>query len=41
MANYENTEIYKIICLDIDVKEFYIGHTTNIKQRDKKITFNI
>ena len=34
MANYENTEIYKIICLDIDVKEFYIGHTTNIKQRD-------
>jgi predicted GIY-YIG superfamily endonuclease len=35
MPNYQNTIIYKIICLDTDVKEFYVGHTTNKKRREK------
>jgi hypothetical protein len=35
MADYQNTIIYKIICLDTEVKEFYVGHTTNKKQREK------
>ena len=34
MADYTNTHIYKLHCLDTDVKDFYIGHTTNPKQRD-------
>lgn len=34
MADYTNTHIYKLHCLNTDVKEFYIGHTTNPKQRD-------
>ena len=34
MADYANTHIYKLHCLNTDVKEFYIGHTTNPKQRD-------
>lgn len=35
MPDYNNTIIYKIICLDTEVKEFYVGHTTNKKQREK------
>lgn len=35
MPDYQNTIIYKIICLDTEVKEFYVGHTTNKKQREK------
>jgi hypothetical protein len=35
MPDYQNTIIYKIICLDTEIKEIYIGHTTNKKQREK------
>ena len=31
--NYENTTIYKIYCKDPNVKELYIGNTTNFVQR--------
>ena len=31
--NYEATIIYKLCCLDVDVTEIYVGHTTNFKQR--------
>ena len=31
--NYNNTIIYKIVCNDINVKDLYVGHTTNFKQR--------
>jgi len=33
MVNYTNTCIYKLYCLDDNVKDFYIGYTTNIKGR--------
>jgi len=33
MVNYSNTCIYKLYCLDNDVKDIYIGYTTNIKGR--------
>ena len=42
--NYENSIIYKLVCLDTDIKEFYIGSTTqwrNRKARHKKNTNNI
>jgi len=35
LANYLNTIIYKIICKTQDVKDIYIGHTTNFYQRYK------
>lgn len=35
MPDYQNTIIYKIICLDPDVEEIYVGHTTNKKTREK------
>ena len=31
--NYENTIIYKICCLDPEVKEIYVGHTTDFTNR--------
>ena len=31
--DYSNTLIYKIICKDSDVKDLYVGHTTNFVQR--------
>lgn len=34
MTEYSNTHIYKLECLDADIKEIYIGHTTNPKQRN-------
>ena len=33
LANYSNTIIYKIICKNEDIKDVYIGHTTNYQQR--------
>ena len=32
-TDYSNTIIYKLCCNDINVKEIYIGHTTNFTQR--------
>jgi hypothetical protein len=31
--DYSNTIFYKIYCKDTDVKDIYIGHTTNFVQR--------
>ena len=31
--NYQNTIIYKIICKDMNIKDVYVGHTTNFIQR--------
>lgn len=33
VIDYSNTVIYKIICLDENVKDLYVGHTTNFIQR--------
>ncbi len=31
--DYNNTEIYKICCKDIDISDIYVGHTTNFYKR--------
>ena len=31
--DYSNTIIYKITCIDSNVKDLYVGHTTNFVQR--------
>ena len=31
--DYSNTIIYKITCKDLNVKDLYVGHTTNFVQR--------
>ena len=31
--NYQNTIIYKIVSNDLNVKDFYIGHTTDYRCR--------
>ena len=33
--NYQNTIIYKIVCKDLNIKDLYIGHTTNFKERKR------
>ena len=33
MVNYSNGKIYQICCKDIDVKEIYVGSTTNLNRR--------
>ena len=33
MVNYSNSIIYKICCNDTDIKEIYIGSSTNFKTR--------
>ena len=30
---YENTIMYKIVCKDLNIKELYVGHTTNWTKR--------
>jgi hypothetical protein len=32
-ANYQNTIIYKIVCNDLNIKDCYVGHTTNFIKR--------
>ena len=32
-VNYQNTIIYKIVCNDLNVKDLYVGHTTDFKRR--------
>ena len=34
--DYSKTIIYKLVCKDLDVKDLYVGHTTNWKQRKRK-----
>ena len=31
--DYSNTHFYKIVCKDLGIKELYVGHTTNFKNR--------
>ena len=31
--DYSNTIIYKITCLDPNITDVYVGHTTNFVQR--------
>lgn len=31
--NYQNTVIYKFVCNDLEIKDTYIGHTTNFIKR--------
>jgi hypothetical protein len=33
--DYSNTMFYKIVCNDLNIKDCYVGHTTNFKQRKK------
>ncbi len=33
VIDYSNTIIYKIVCNDINIKDTYVGHTTNFVQR--------
>jgi hypothetical protein len=33
VIDYSNTIFYKFCCKDLDIKEIYVGHTTNFKQR--------
>lgn len=35
-VNYQNTIMYKICCKDVNVKEIYVGSTTNFTQRKKQ-----
>ena len=32
-VDYSNTIIYKIFCKNPDIKDMYVGHTTNFVQR--------
>lgn len=36
MVNYSNTIIYKICCKDSNIKDLYVGHTTNFINRLKQ-----
>ncbi len=31
--DYSNTTIYKLCCKDLDIKEIYVGHTTDMRRR--------
>ena len=31
--DYQNTIIYKIVCNDLNVKDVYVGHTTDFTKR--------
>jgi len=34
MTDYSQTVIYKIVCKDKTITDFYVGHTTNLKRRE-------
>jgi hypothetical protein len=34
--DYSNTIIYKLVCNDVEIKELYVGHTTDFKARKNK-----
>ena len=31
--DYSNTHFYKIVCKDLNIKDCYVGHTTNFKNK--------
>ena len=38
--NYQNTIIYKIVCNDLNIKDLYVGHTTDFKRRKSEHKLN-
>ena len=36
IIDYSNTIIYKLYCINPDIKEFYVGHTTNLYERKRR-----
>ena len=36
--DYSKTIIYKIICCDLNIKDCYVGHTTDFTRRNKNIS---
>ena len=34
--NYSKTIMYKLVCKDLDIKEIYVGHTTDFKSRKRR-----
>ena len=34
--NYQHTHFYKIVCKNLDIKDCYVGHTTNFKNRKQQ-----
>ena len=42
--DYSNTHFYKIVCKDLDIQDFYVGHTTDFRTRKnchKRVCNNI
>lgn len=39
-ADYSRTAIYKLCCLNLDIKDIYIGHTTNFVKRKNHHKFS-
>ena len=37
---YNNTIIYKIVCNDLNIKDLYVGHTTDFTKRKYKHRLN-
>ena len=33
VMDYSNTHFYKIVCKDVNIKDCYVGHTTNFTKR--------
>ena len=36
MVKYENSTIYKIVCKDLEIKDCYVGSTTNFNRRKQE-----
>ena len=39
--DYSNTHFYKIVCKDLDVQDFYVGHTTDFRTRKTVINASV
>ena len=39
-VNYSNTVIYKIVCKDLNIKDLYVGSTTDFIRRKSMHKFN-
>jgi len=40
MVNYEKSTIYKIVCKDVNIKDCYVGSTTNFNRRKQEHKYN-
>ena len=34
--SYSNTSVYKVVCNDLNIKDCYVGHTTEFTKRQSK-----